>query len=357
MNHNYGVIMAGGVGSRFWPVSRTNYPKQFLDILGTGQTLIQQAFLRMEKLVPPDQIYIVTSTDYTALVEEQLPGMQKKNILSEAERKSTAPCIAYTSFRLFKEDEEASVIIAPADHLISDDEEFYRVCKLGLEFVLQNNALVILGIQPTHANTSYGYIEYDKEEVAPDVFKVKEFKEKLTGDVALEYISRGDHLWNSGIFIWKVTDILESFQKFLPQVYQFFNNELAALNTLFEKEVVKKIYANCPDISIDSSILEKAENVFIIPALFAWSDLGTWTSAWENMDKDENKNAVSGNVILIESANCVVSAPDSKLIVLQGLKDYIIVDTSDVLLICEKKKEPHIKEYVQQVRNKKEINS
>lgn len=349
--------MAGGIGSRFWPVSRTNYPRQFLDILGTGQTLIQQAFGRMEKLVPPDHIYIITSADYTALVEEQFPGMPKKNILSETERKNTAPCIAYTSFRLFKEDADATVIVAPADHLISDDQEFSRVCKLGQEFVLENNALVTLGIQPTHANTSYGYIQYEKNQMDTNVFKVKGFKEKPERDLAMEYISRGDYLWNSGIFIWKVADILESFQKFLPQVYQLFNNELAAMNSLFEKEVVKKIYASCPDISIDLAVLEKADNVFIIPALFAWSDLGTWTSAWENMDKDENKNAVSGNVIMMESSNCVVSAPDNKLIVLQGLNDYIIVDTSDVLLICEKKKEPHIKEYVQQMRNKKEIRS
>lgn len=355
MNHNYAIIMAGGVGSGFWPVSRTKYPKPFLDILGTGKTLIQQTFRRIEKIVLPYHIYVITPHDYTGLVEDQLPWLPKKNILGEPEMKSNAASIAYLSFKIFKEDAEACVIIAPADHLISDDEEFARICRLSLSFVQQNEGLLILGIKPTHPHTGYGYIQYLRGEQDTVFYKVKEFKEKIDKELAMEYISNGDYLWNSGIFIWKAIDILKSFQKFLPQVYRLFNNEFAALNSLFEKEVIKKIYAGCPDVSIDFAILEKAENVFIIPALFAWSDLGTWNSAWENMNRDENKNAVTGkNVIVIDSTNCVVSATDNKLIVLQGLNDFIIIDTTDVLLICEKKKEQYIKEYVQQVKDKKD---
>ena len=354
MNHNYAVIMAGGMGSRFWPMSRANYPKQFLDILGTGQTLIQQTFKRIEKIIPHEHIYVVTSSDYIDLTKTQLPAIPKKNILGEPERKNTAVSIAYTSFKLFKEDADASVIIAPADHLISDDEEFARACMLALNFVQSNNALLTLGIKPTHASTGYRYVQYDRNETDKDIFKVKAFKAKPGRELAMEYISGGDYLWNSGIFIWKAIDILSMLQKFLPQVYYLFNDELAALNTLFENNVIKKIYASWHDISIDSGVLEKADNVFIIPVSFAWSDLSTWNSAWESMSKDENKNTVTGkNVMVVDSTNCVVHAPDNKLIVLQGLNDYIIIDTSDVLLICEKKKEQHIKEYIQQVRNKK----
>ncbi len=353
MNHNYAVIMAEGVGSRFWPVSRTNYPKQFLDILGIGQTLIQQTYKRIEKIVPVENIYIVTSKDYMDLVETQLPGVPKKNILGEPLEKNIAVSAAYISFKLFKEDADASLIIAPADHLISDDEEFARLCKQGLQFLQNNDALLIIGIKPNHANTGYEYIQYERDVPDTDIFRVKEFKEKPDKDLALQYISDGDRLWNSGIFIWKVVDILKMYQKFLPHVYYLFNNQLAALNTLFENNVVKSIYANAPDVSFDSAILKKANNVFILPALFAWSDLGAWNSAWENMNKDENKNAVAGkNVMVFDSNNCVVHASDDKLVVLQGLSDYIIIDTSDVLLICEKEKEQQIKEYIQQVKNK-----
>jgi mannose-1-phosphate guanylyltransferase len=346
--------MAGGIGSRFWPVSRTNYPKQFLDILGTGQTLIQQTFKRLEKIVPKENIYVVTSRDYADLVASQLPGIPKKNILDEPERKNTAPCIAYVSFRLFKEDPEAIVVIAPADHLISDDEQFAQICQRGLNFVQHTDALVTLGIKPTHANTGYGYIRYDKKDLGNLIFKVTDFKEKPSLPLAMEYIASGDYLWNSGIFIWKISDIIKAFETFLPEVYNLFNNELAALNTLFEANVLKNIYESFSEISIDFAIMEKADNVYIIPAFFAWSDLGAWNSVWENMNKDENKNAVAGkNVMVLDSSNCVVHAPDDKLVVLQGLNDYIIIDTSDVLLICEKNKEQYIKEYIQQVKNKK----
>ena len=354
MNHNYAVIMAGGMGSRFWPASRANYPKQFLDILGTGQTLIQQTFNRIEKTIPQENIYVITSGDYIDLAKNQLPLIPKKNILSEPERKNTAASIAYASFKLFKEDTDASVIIAPADHLISDDDEFSRVCEVALNFIQSNNALFILGIKPTHPNIEYQYIQYDKNEVDKDIFKVTGYKKKTGRELATKYVSDGDHFWNSGIFIWKVSDILRMFQKFLPQMYYLFNNELPALNTLFESNVIRKIYVHLQDISIDAGVLEKADNVFIIPASFAWSDLGAWSSAWKSMNKDKNENAVTGkNVMVIDSSNCMVHAPDDKLIVLQGLNDYIIIDTSDVLLICEKKNEQHIKEYIQQVRNKK----
>jgi mannose-1-phosphate guanylyltransferase len=351
MNHShYVIIMAGGVGSRFWPISRTDYPKQFLDILGTGQTLIQQTFRRFEKIVPRENIFVVTASEYVALVKKQLPQMAIENILAEPERKNTAPCIAFASFKLLKLDPNASVIVTPADHLILGEEEFNTVCREGLDFIEHNEALLTLGIKPTHPNTGYGYIRYEvKEEAA--VFPVREFREKPALDQARAFLKSGDYLWNSGIFIWKVRDIISAYKKFLPMVYDLFETD--KLVNFTEDEVIRDIFSRCPSISIDFSIMEKAENVWIIPSSFEWSDLGTWNSAWENMDKDNSDNALAvKNVFVTDASNCVVHAGDEKLVVIQGLHDYIIVDTKDVLLICQKEKEQSIKEYVFHVRKK-----
>ena len=347
---HYVIIMAGGVGSRFWPISRTDYPKQFLDILGTGQTLIQQTFRRFEKIVPPENIFVVTAMEYVALVQKQIPQMAPENILAEPERKNTAPCIAFASFRLLRLDPNASVIVTPADHLILGEEEFNAVCREGLDFVGQNEALLTLGIKPTHPNTGYGYIRYEEMENAA-IYPVREFREKPAIEQARAFLKSGDYLWNSGIFIWKVRDILSAYKKFLPAVYDLFDTE--KLVSFREEEVISDIFSRCPGISIDFSIMEKAENVWIIPSSFEWSDLGTWNSAWENMDKDNSDNALAvKNVFVTDASNCVVHAGDEKLVVIQGLHDYIIVDTKDVLLICQKEKEQSIKEYVFHVRSK-----
>lgn len=350
----YVVIMAGGIGSRFWPVSRTDYPKQFLDILGTGETLIQQTAKRFEKLVPIENIYVVTSTDYAAIVEKQLPVLPKENILSEPERKNTGPCIAYASFKILQKDPNARVIVAPADHLILDQQEFEAVCIQALNFIETKDALLTIGITPSYANTGYGYIQFNKDAVQPGVHKVISFTEKPDAQHAAKFVSSGEYLWNSGIFVWKARSIINSIEKYLNDLFQLFKEKESWLGTSFERLMIADIYAVCENVSIDVGVMEKAGNVYIIPASFRWSDLGTWNSAWENMGKDMRNNAVAGNgVLVIDTSQCVVHASDEKLVVLQGLQNYIVVDTTDVLLICQKEKEQDIKQYVSEVKKLK----
>ena len=352
--HHYVAIMAGGIGSRFWPISRSNHPKQFLDILGTGKTLIQQTFERYTKLVPPENIYIITSHEYVNTVKEQLPETPAENILAEPSRKNTAPCIAYIAFKLMQKDPQALMIAAPADHLIMDSDAFIQTANNAFNFVDHINALVTIGIKPTHPNTGYGYIQHELPEAAPNVYKVKTFTEKPNLELAKTFISSGDFLWNAGIFTWKVKNILAAFEKFLPEMFEVFAAEKENFNTPGEQQAIDRIYPQCTNISIDFGIMEQAENVYVIPASFEWSDLGTWNSAWENMDKDYFRNAVAGNnVMVIDAENCMVHVPDHKLVLLQGLSDYIIVDTKDVLMICKKEKEQDIKEYVAEVKRNK----
>jgi mannose-1-phosphate guanylyltransferase len=352
--HHYVAIMAGGIGSRFWPMSRTSLPKQFLDILGTGKTLIQQTFDRYRKLVPKENIYVVTANEYSDIVKKQLPDIPEENILAEPSRKNTAPCIAYIAFKLLKKDPKALMIAAPADHLVLETDEFIATAKKALDFVDHINALVTIGVKPTYPNTGYGYIQHDTKEVAPEVFKVKTFTEKPNADLAKTFIDSGDFLWNAGIFTWKVKNIVAALEKYEPELYEIFAAEKDNFNTSREKEIVEAIYPQCTNISIDFAVMEKADNVYVIPATFGWSDLGTWNSAWENMDKDYFGNAVVGkNVMVVDASNCMVHVPDNKLVLLQGLKDYIIVDSKDVLLICKKDKEQEIREYVAEVKRNK----
>jgi mannose-1-phosphate guanylyltransferase len=352
--NTYVAIMAGGIGSRFWPLSRVNHPKQFLDILGTGKTLIQQTFERFVKLVPVENIYVITANEYLEITHEQLPQLPKENILGEPFRKNTAPCIAYISFKLHQLNAEASLIVAPADHLILDENKFLDVCEDAMDFVNHFNALITIGITPTYPNTGYGYIQHEGVEVTPSVFKVKTFTEKPNKELAKTFIASGDFLWNSGIFVWKLKHGIDAFHKHLPEMYELFATEENKLNTEAEKQILEEIYPQCSNISIDFGVMEKADNVYVIPASFGWSDLGTWNSAWENMEKDYYENAVAGNnVIVFDASKCVVHVPDKKLVVLQGLEDYIVADTKDVLLICHKDKEQEIKNYVAEVKRNK----
>lgn len=352
--HHYVAIMAGGIGSRFWPMSRTGYPKQFLDILGVGQTLIQQTFDRYAKLVPVENIYIVTSSEYVSTVHQQLPLLPVDNILSEPSRKNTAPCIAYIAFKLLQKDPDALMMAAPADNLILDTEAFLQTANKAFNFVDSINALVTIGIKPAYPNTGYGYIQHEVPEVAPGVHEVKTFTEKPNLELAKTFIASGDFLWNAGIFTWKVKTVVNAFEKFLPEMYEVFAAERSKFNTPEEKKAIENIYPQCTNISIDFGIMEKADNVFVIPASFSWSDLGTWNSAWDNTEKDNLNNAVTGsNVMIIDAKSCVVNAPNNKLVVLQGLEDYIVVDTKDVLLVCKREKEQEIKEYVAEVKKAK----
>ena len=352
--NNYVAIMAGGIGSRFWPVSRSNYPKQFIDILNTGKTLIQQTYERYSKLVPKENIYIITSSEYIPIVKKQLPQIAEENILGEPSKKNTAPCVAYISFKLFQKNPDANLVVASADHLILDTEEFIKTSKRAINFVTHINAFVTLGIKPNHPNTGYGYIQHETTTAAPEVYKVKTFTEKPSPDLAKTFLASGDFLWNAGIFIWKVKNIITAFEKYLPEMYEVFAAEKDKFNTAEEADAIEQIYPQCTNISIDIGIMEKAENVYVIPSAFGWSDLGTWNSAWDNMERDYLGNAVAGkNVMIIDSTKCMVHAPENKLLVLQGLDEFIIIDTKDVLLICKKEKEQEIKEYVAEVKRNK----
>lgn len=352
MNYNhYAIIMAGGIGSRFWPMSRTACPKQFLDILNTGKTLLQSTYERFLGFIPHQNIFVVTADDYISLVQSQLPGLPAENILGEPERKNTAPCIALISMKLLLKDPNANMIVAPSDHLIENETAFRENCLQALNFTEKENALVTLGIQPTHANTGYGYIQYEKPSVLGEMHRVKRFTEKPDKQTALSFLKDGSYLWNAGIFIWKATDILNAFKAYAPQVYHLFKAGETAMNSSFEKETINHIFSICPSISIDYAIMEKAGNVFVIPATFEWSDLGTWNSAWENFGKDDDQNAVaSENTLMVNASGCIVHSPDKKLILVGGVDNLIIVNTKDALLICKKENEQQIKDYVKKLQ-------
>lgn len=355
MNKNhYVAIMAGGIGSRFWPMSRTDFPKQFLDILNTGRTLIQATYDRFALFIPAENIYVVTSEQYKDIVAEQLPELPVANILSEPSRKNTAPCIAYISYKLRQLNPDANLVCAPADHIILQPEAFKDVCLKALDFTAHIKGLVTLGIKPTHPNTGYGYIQFEQQSVSDSVYKVKTFTEKPDKELARTFLESGDFLWNAGIFLWQVKNIVAAFEKFLPEMHDVFDAEKNYFNTAAEGEAIDRIYPQCTNISIDYGVMEKADNVYIIPSSFGWSDLGTWASAYDNLQKDYFENAVAGNnVMIIDATKNMVHADNHKLVLLQGLDDFIIVDTKDVLLICKKDKEQAIKEYVAEVKKLK----
>lgn len=352
--NNYVAIMAGGIGSRFWPMSRTDFPKQFLDILNIGRTLIQGTFDRFANFIPVENIYVVTSEQYKDIVAKQLPEIPVENILCEPSRKNTAPCVAYVSHKLLQLNPEANLICAPADHIILEPENFKNICLDALKFTSHIKALVTLGIKPTHPNTGYGYIQYEQHAVSENVYKVKTFTEKPDLELAKTFIASGDFLWNAGIFVWQVKNIVAAFEKLLPELNELFEGEKTNFNTTGEKDAIDRIYPQCVNISIDYGIMEKADNVYIIPSSFGWSDLGTWGSAYDNLSKDYLENAVAGNnVVVIDATKNMVHADNKKLVLLQGLDDFIVVDTKDVLMICKKDKEQEIKEYVAEIKRSK----
>jgi len=355
-NPNYYVaIMAGGIGSRFWPQSRTGYPKQFLDILNTGKSLIQWTFERFAEFVPKENIYVVTASEYSHICAEQLPDIPVENIIAEPSRKNTAPCVAYIAFKLLQKNPNACLVVAPSDHMIADQDTFISIAKKSLDFVSKNTAFVTLGIQPTYPNTGYGYIQFDQDEKAgEDIYRVKTFTEKPNLEIAKKFLESGDFLWNGGIFIWKAKDVVDGFEKYDLDTFELFDAEKHNLNTPQEKEAIDRIYPLCKNVAVDVALMEKAENVYVIPSSFGWTDLGTWTSAYDNLEKDSMGNAVaSENVVIIDATKCMVSAPKEKLLVLQGLDDFIVIDTPDALLICKKEKEQAIKEYVAEVKRAK----
>ena len=349
----YAVIMAGGIGSRFWPLSRERKPKQFLDLLGTGKSLLRMTWDRISKICHPGQIMVVTNQAYAALVKEHIPEISEGMVLAEPMRKNTAPCIAYASHKIAATHPNVNMLVAPSDHLIVDEEAFAGVIKNAIKFVSKKDSLITLGIRPSRPDTGYGYIQFIEDIEDDGVYKVKTFTEKPTLEIAKTFVDSGDFLWNSGIFVWSVRSILRAFGRYLPEVNDLFSSK-EVYNTPGEAKFIEKAYSLCTNISIDYGILEKAGNVSVIPAKFGWSDLGTWASLYEKHEKDYLGNAVTGKKVMIyDATNCMVVAPEDKLVVLQGLNDYIVVDTEDSLLIFKKTQEQDIRDIASQLKRNK----
>jgi len=349
--------MAGGIGSRFWPLSRVAKPKQFLDILGIGRTLIQQAYDRYVNIVPKENFIIVTNIKYKDLVLEQLPDLEEKQILLEPLRRNTAPCIAYAAYKIKSQHPNANLIVAPSDHVILNKDEFIMQIINGLAFAEQNNALLTLGIKPNRPETGYGYIQVkEKAEFnnLENLYKVKTFTEKPNAEMAQIFVDSGEFFWNSGIFIWSLSSIIEAFDRHLQNVSSLFEKGIKLYNTRDEIHFVKKTYSECQGISIDYGILEKAKNVYVLTADFGWSDLGTWSSLYENKEKDSEGNVIEGdNTIIYDTKNCIVDISDEKVAVLHGLDGYIIAESNETLMICKKEDEDQIKKFVTDVKIKK----
>ena len=346
----YAILMAGGVGSRFWPVSTQDFPKQFHDMLGTGDTLIQKTFNRLADLIPEENIFILTNARYNDLVFEQLPTVTKRQVVLEPAMRNTAPCILYASLKIQKENEDAVMIVAPSDHWIEDEKAFSNNVKTAFEYCESNDALMTLGITPTFPNTGYGYIEYDRA-ASDEIKSVNQFREKPDYATAKSFIDQGNFLWNAGIFMWSVKTVVKAFKTNQPKLFQLFESGINVYNTEFEDDFIRDNYGKAENISVDYALMEKSENVFVIPATFDWNDLGTWGSLYDKLDKDENNNAVVNSKVVLEDASGnMIRSKANKVVVVDGLKDYIIVDKDEVLLIFPKTKEQDIKKVLQNVK-------
>ncbi|MDR0693725.1 MAG: mannose-1-phosphate guanylyltransferase [Prevotellaceae bacterium] len=346
MSNQYCIIMAGGVGSRFWPVSRESHPKQFLDILGTGKSFLQQTVERFTQIIPKENILIVTGANYAALTQEQLPDFRPEQILCEPLRRNTAPCIAYAAYKILKRNPNATMVVTPADHHIVNEKDFLQVMQSGLNLAADNEALITVGLHPTRPETNYGYIQINTGETLnmgeQKVYRVKTFTEKPNAELAKIFVESGEFLWNSGIFIWNVNAICRALATYLPDVASLFEKGSTAYDTGEEQAFIAHTYARCQSISIDYGIMEKAENVYCFAANFGWSDLGTWLSLYIHKDKDKHGNVIDApeNMLYNVSNSVVIASGKQKLIVLHGLKNYLVVDSDDVLLVCPNEDEP-----------------
>lgn len=353
--HNYCVIMAGGIGSRFWPLSKTKKPKQFLDILGMGRTLLQQTYDRFIQLMPPDHIFIVSNLEYKELIAEQLPDLPVENILLEPLRRNTAPCIDYANFRIQQKDPDANIVVAPSDHLIVKEQKFLDYVNEGFDFVAKNDALLTMGIVPSRPDTGYGYIQSVEEKVAghgeSSLRQVKTFTEKPDLKMAKVFLDSGDFYWNAGIFFWSLRSIMKSFELHLPEVHNLFKEGEGIYGTDGEAAFIDQTYGSCRNVSVDYAIMEKAENVFVLVSEFGWSDLGTWGSLYEELEQNEARNSITGkNVFMYESSGNIVNVEDNKLVVLQGLEDCIVVQNEDVIMVCRREDEQKIKQFVTEIK-------
>lgn len=348
----YAILMAGGVGSRFWPVSTTEFPKQFHDMLGTGETLIQRTFFRLSKIIPKENIFILTNERYNDLVLEQLPEVNQQQVVTEPAMRNTAPCILYAGLKIQKENPDAVMVVAPSDHWIEDEDAFIKNLEQSFIACSKKEILMTLGIKPTFPNTGYGYIQYDMENEA-NIKKVAQFTEKPNYETAKQFISKGNYLWNAGIFVWSVKSIITAFEKFQEEMTTLFKKGSLVYNTEQENDFIRKNYSLAENISIDYAILEKAENVYVLPATFDWNDLGTWGSLYDKLEKTEANNAVvNARVIPQDASGNMIRTTKDKIVVIDGLQDYIVVDKDEVLLIYPKNKEQDIKEVLKKVKEK-----
>ncbi len=348
----YALLMAGGVGSRFWPVSVGAYPKQFHDMLGTGDTLLQKTFNRLAKLVPEDQILVLTNSKYNDLVKEQIPQIAQKNIVLESAMRNTAPCILLSALKVEKENPDAVMIVAPSDAWIEDEDAFVHDLQIAFDASQNENVITTIGIQPTFPNTGYGYINYDQSDSA-FAKAVKRFTEKPDYNTAKQFVDSGEYLWNAGMFIWSAQTVLNGFKAHLPEMYALFANGIPVYNTPEEQTFIDRYYPDAENISIDYGIMEKHEQVKVVPATFDWNDLGTWGSLYEKMDKDQDQNAIiNARVVTTNTSGTIIRTSGNKVVVVDGLQDYIIVEKEDVLVIVPKSKEQDIKEIRNTVQSK-----
>ncbi|MBR4936017.1 MAG: mannose-1-phosphate guanylyltransferase [Bacteroidaceae bacterium] len=349
MKNNHLVIMAGGAGSRFWPLSSEERPKQFLDVTGCGKTLLQLTAERFEGIVPPENLWVVTSANYESLVREQLPQVPAQNVLLEPCRRNTAPCICYVSWKIKKRDPRANVIVAPSDHKVKDVKNFRKAIVEALDFAAETDSIVTLGMKPTHPETGYGYIKADlscSSSLQHNIYRVDAFKEKPTLEVATEYLKQNNYFWNSGLFLWNVSTIINAFRVYQPEISQVFESMLPDYDTPKEQESINRLFPSCENISVDYAILEKAEEIFVYPADFGWSDLGSWSSLQQELEQDKYGNAIVGsNIDLYDTHNCIVHATGEKKVVVQGLDGYIVVERDGVLLICKMSEEQRIRTF------------
>ena len=351
MNKNlFVVLMAGGVGVRFWPYSRNSKPKQFLDVLGTGKTLLQSTMDRFLPVCPVENIYVVTHDEHADLVRQQLPQLSPDQVLAEPMRKNTAACIGYASYKIAQKNPDAIIVVTPSDHLILNEVEFQDVIKKASDQAKSQDKLITLGITPSRPETGYGYIQFHTEKTFAK--KVKTFTEKPELSLAKKFIESGDFVWNSGIFIWGVKAIVDAFHRYLPEMAEVFDDIKTKLGTSEEKEAILSAYSQCKNISIDYGVMEKAQNVYVCLGTFTWSDLGSWASIHEISHKDENNNAINANAQTYETRNCIIKGSPDKLIVVQGLNGYLVGEFGNVVIVCEKDKEEQFRRFVNDVKGK-----
>ncbi len=347
-NNNYCIIMAGGIGSRFWPLSKDNYPKQFLDILGTGKSFIRSTYERFSPVIPDENFLVVTNKAYKRLVLEHLPMLRDDQVLCEPARRNTAPCIAYAAYHIQSRCADANIVVTPADHLVTNETEFQRIIRLGFDFLKQNpQALMTIGIKPSRPETGYGYIQVPKQDHSTEVVKVEMFKEKPNYETAVKFVAEGNYLWNSGIFLWTLDGIMKAFKQYLPEMVEVFEKGIYNFGTPEEQDFINDHFVDCPNISIDYGVMEKSPNTFTIPADFGWSDIGTWGSLFTYAKKDEAGNALRGKVVSVDNKNTIINIEEGTEAVVEGLEDYLVAYRDHSLLVCKLHDEQQIKVWIE----------